>query len=391
MTESNLGKTEIEDAKLPRRDIILLPLIILLTVLVCFLATEVVARHYFAQGAEGNCLVRDAQIGYRFKSHCTMRQKIAESPWIMYQFNECGYRSKEPCGPKPPGTTRIVLLGSSTAEGYLVNYDETFAVRAQRRLGQDYGHPFEIQNLGREECFPICVSKRMDEAMQLRPDLLVLALSPVDIQHLDPAEMQDRDKPMAPLGNPDMAPVKISALKKVQVFLSQSYAVTAIQYFLYQNASTFIRLYLHGGDSTAYIRTPLSPAWMKRFDAFDLLLGEMTQRARTAQVPLVVMEMPSLAQGSLLSMDKQPQGVDAGVFDAELKRIAASHGVQFIDVLDAFQHGPKANRLFYVINGHVNGAGSALASDALVEQLEQQQSPTLAGHSQTQDALERGR
>jgi hypothetical protein len=231
----------------------------------------------------------------------------------------------------------------------------------------------------------------MDEAMQLRPDLLVLALSPVDIQHLDPAEMQDRDKPMAPLGNPDMAPVKISALKKVQVFLSQSYAVTAIQYFLYQNASTFIRLYLHGGDSTAYIRTPLSPAWMKRFDAFDLLLGEMTQRARTAQVPLVVMEMPSLAQGSLLSMDKQPQGVDAGVFDAELKRIAASHGVQFIDVLDAFQHGPKANRLFYVINGHVNGAGSALASDALVEQLEQQQSPTLAGHSQTQDALERGR
>jgi hypothetical protein len=26
-----------------------------------------------------------------------------------------------------------------------------------------------------------------------------------------------------------------------------------------------------------------------------------------------------------------------------------------------------------------------------VEQLEQQQSPTLAGHSQTQDALERGR
>jgi hypothetical protein len=73
---------------------------------------------------------RDYMTGFREKPNCTALLKSPESPRVAHTFNNCGYRTVEPCGPKPPGVIRIALLGSSIAEGYLVPYPDTFAVQA---------------------------------------------------------------------------------------------------------------------------------------------------------------------------------------------------------------------------------------------------------------------
>ncbi len=374
-----------ENAKLPRRDLIILPLLSLLTMALCLFAAEAVARYFFVAVQDNSCSIDDPTINFRYSRNCTTHAKSAEGPWVAHQFNDCGYRTRESCGPKPPGTTRISLLGASVAEGYLVPYDEAFAVRAARQLTIELGRPVEIQNLGREECYPICVFHRLDEALALKPDLLLIAISPLDLERTDPSDVPGRYKPM-PRGI-DQTQLRHMmdphyAFNAVQDIVAHSHAGVAALYFLFQNPATYVRMYLFSSERAAYLRTTLSPAWERRMDAYELLLAEMAQKAHDANVPIALVEIPSFAQAAMVSMNDIPYGLNPHAFDERLREISVRHGIQFIDVLNAFQHGPGANKLFYVVDGHMNGEGCAILSNALVEQLIKEQRAALMGHNE---------
>jgi hypothetical protein len=389
VSQSNdIAPVNVQEAKLPRRDLIILPLLSLLTLAVCLLAAEGAARYFFVVVHDNSCSIDDPAISFRYRPNCTTHAKAAEGTWVVHQFNDCGYRTRESCGPKPPGTTRISLLGASAAEGFLVAYDETFAVRAARQLTLELGRPVEIQNLGREECYPICVFHRVDEALALKPDLLIVAVTPTDLERLDPSDVPNRYKPMAPQVL-DQAQLRHkmdphSALNAVQDFVAHSHAGTAALHFLFQNPATYVRMFLFSSERAAYLRTSLSPAWDKRLDGYDILLDEMAQKARDANVPIALVEVPSFAQVSLVSMSNVPPGLDPYAFNERLKQIAARHGIQFIDGLDAFKHGPESNRLFYVVDGHMNEEGCALLGNALAEQLMKGQKAALLGENEAQ-------
>jgi hypothetical protein len=113
-------------AHLPKRDFFLLPLLSLLTVLVLFGMSEAVTRVLWPAEYSRACIVADPVEGFRFKPNCSVRGKIAEGPSITYHYNECGYRSEDSCGPKPPGTIRIAILGSSMSQALHVSYDDAF-------------------------------------------------------------------------------------------------------------------------------------------------------------------------------------------------------------------------------------------------------------------------
>jgi hypothetical protein len=386
-----------QEAKLPRRDWIILPLLSLLTIAVLLLAAEGAARHFFVSVRDDSCEVDDSTISFRFRPNCTSHGKASEGPWVTHQFNDCGYRTRESCGPKPPNTTRISLLGASSAEGFLVAYDETFAVRAATQLTLELGRPVEIQNLGREECYPICVFHRVDEALALKPDMLLVAVSPTDLERMDPSEVPNRYKPMPPQAL-DQAQLRHKmdphhAFNAVQDLVAHSHVGIAALYFLFQDPATYVRMYLFSSERAAYLRTSLSPAWVKRLEAYDILLDEMAQKARNANVPIVLVEDPSFAQVSLVSMSNIPPGLDPYAFNERLRQIAERHGIQFIDGLDAFRHGPAANQLFYVVDGHMNRKGCAMLGNAIAEQLIKGQRAALLGQNEAQrrPAPERGR
>lgn len=66
--------------------------------------------HIICTGID-SCRVADANIGFANRPGCISRMKNAESSWETNQYNDCGYRTKESCGPKPAGTIRVALVG----------------------------------------------------------------------------------------------------------------------------------------------------------------------------------------------------------------------------------------------------------------------------------------
>ncbi len=309
--------------------------------------------------------------------------KTAEGPWVTNHYNECGYRTRESCGPKPAGSIRIALIGSSGSEGLYVDYEETFAARTASDLTRILGRPVEVQNLSRTACFPICVFQQTDKALALKPDLLIMAVDPYDIEHLDPVQVSNRNQPIPPHQAAAAVAQNLSFLVKINSFIKQSVAMVAVEHFVFQNTSTYARIYLHYGDHADYLRAGFSPAWEKRLGAFEILLAEMAKKSSAANVPFALIEIPSLAQASLSKEQPLPPGVDPYALNLRLRQISFRHGVQFIDGLDAIKQGPGANELFYVAEGHMNSEGQKLISRALVEQLTNQQSAALLSLNQT--------
>ncbi len=382
MTQSTASNTDnSKEARLPSRDIVIMPLLSLLTIAACLMVSEAASKHYYFSNEKDSCLIDSADVTSRHCPNCTTRLKASEGPWVTNQYNECGYRTKEPCGPKPQGSIRIVLLGSSTSEGLYVAYDQTFAARAASDLTRMLGRPVEIQNLGRAGCSPVCLYHQTGEALALHPDILVLAVDPYDIRRFELAQMPYRDMPVLPLQTADSAANVSDPLMSVKAFITRSASIVAAEHYLFQNTSIYDRIYLHYMDNADYLRSPFSPLWEKRLAAFDILLTEMARKSRAAHVPFVLLEIPSLPQVALARENNLPAGVDPNAFNERLKQISLRQGVQFVDVSDSFNHAPELSKLFYVTDGHLNGEGHAYVSRGLVEQLiKEQHTALLSGH-----------
>jgi hypothetical protein len=355
--------------RLPRRDLILLPLISLLTLATLLGVSEVAARHFFYEQNVDSCMVKDPEIGFRYRPNCTSRVKAAEGPWIVDHFNDCGYRGNQSCKSKPAGTTRIALIGSSTSEGYLVAYNDAFSTRMEKQLTALCHRPVEVQNLGRAQCFPDCSFRRIDEALALKPDVLILSLSPHDIEGLQPRNAANRDRPIQ-VQDADDPPQKTgNPIRALQRVVRRSRAFYVAEHFLFQDPASYLRLYLINPENIALLSDSFSPAWEKHFNDLDLLIGEMAAKAHAANVPFVLVEVPNLAQASVLSMNNPPPALDPHAVNARLQQIADRYGIEFVDVLNAFKQTPHSNKLFYQVDGHLDGAGQALVSGPLVDQL----------------------
>ncbi len=173
---------------MPRRDIFLLPLLSLLTVLTMLGAAELVSRAMFTDHDDDACLVPDARLGLSYSPNCTSSIKSFESLEVVNHYNECGYRSETSCGPKPAGVRRVALLGSSVALGYLVPEPETFAARSAHELTLRCAAPIEFQDLGGYLIFWTRVVNRVGDALTLKPDAAILEVSSYDLERPDPGE-----------------------------------------------------------------------------------------------------------------------------------------------------------------------------------------------------------
>jgi len=272
-----------------------------------------------------------------------------------------------------------------------VPYDQTFAARTASALTKILGHPVEIQNMGRAGCGPVCVYPQTDEALALNPDILVFAMGPYDIRHLDIAQMRNNVVPTAQRVTAGASANAFDPLMRVKAFINRSASMIAAEHFVFQNTSTYCRIYLHYGDNADYLRRPFSPLWEERLAAFEILVGEMAQKSRAAHVPFVLIELPSLPQVAVARENNLPAGVDPNAFNERLRQISLRQGVQFVDGSEAFKHAPELNKLFYLTDGHLNGEGNAFVSEGVVEQLIKEQHSALLGGNETQQRTASGR
>jgi hypothetical protein len=340
----------------PRRDLVLLPLIFVMTMVVLLAGGEVAARLMYPQVDSVEPCEYQTPGGDRYRPMCTSRTKVWEGPWVTQHFNACGYRTAESCAPRPPGALRVVVVGSSTARGALVNYDDSFAARASAALSARCGGLVDVQNLGAEPDDVDRIDRRMAEIAALKPSAMVMTIGPYDLIHL-------KDPPPPPgEAEPERINMRwfVNRLRDSRLFL-------LMQYELYRDPAFQIRAFLLNRDPADYVRTPLTPAWQKRVADFGDLLGRI--EAGAGHVPVVLVYIPERAQAALAGLPADPPGVDPFALQAALARTAAAHGVTFRDATPAFAAAPDFQSLFYLTDGHLREGGHAAIGKVVTDAL----------------------
>ena len=185
MSQSHAGDPETaKEPSLPRRDWILLPLISLLTIVLLVLGTRSIAARKFRESTSTTlpCLVlNDPSTGVRAIPNTVCWQKGMEGDPVEYRFNSCGHRAGMECGPKPVGTYRIVMIGSSFNYGMFVAREKSFAALLQEQLSLQHGRRIELYNEAMQWGFPASAALRFNQVFAEQPDLILWVLTPTDI------------------------------------------------------------------------------------------------------------------------------------------------------------------------------------------------------------------
>lgn len=347
-----------------KSDYLVLPLLSLTTVAFMFVAAEAGSRVFWPAEETDTCLIKVASGDNRMKPNCTDRLKNAEGPWVTYHYNECGYRSYDSCGPKPAGTIRIALLGSSISQGFYIPYEQTFAQRTAAALSQRTGRGVQVQNMGVENLAPLYTAGRLDEALALKPDMVVYPIATYDLQQRleapDVAQMND--------GAPGASPhAHVGPLKRLQGSINEnSRAVLVAEHFFFADTDNYFRVHVRYGDNSNLFQQPLSSSWQARFDALEHLLSSMAARCRQAGVPLVIMAVPSRSQAILLDGAGQIPHTDPFAFSSLLKSMTTRLGCVYADAFYEFNRTPHSDKFFYSVDLHLDGEGHELLSRALI-------------------------
>ncbi len=352
-------KTTFVKPGLRRRDLWLLPLISLATLVVLTVMAEAGTRIFWPEQKANSCAKPDSALGYRFTPDCTSTMKSAEGPWYTNEYNGCGYRSAQPCTPVPAGTRRIAMIGSSIAEGYLVPYPDTIGARLAQDLTRRCGAPVEVQNLGGMGYFsghrPLL---RLEEALTLRPNAVVMVLTPFDLETGIMEEEEDLN-PTGPVVN------HLGTRARLFITLKESRAFMMAQHFRFRDMAVYLPLYLNYGDKADYLRPPFTPPWQERLRRLDERLGQLSERAHAAGVPLAIAFVPQEAQLVLMAQQTPPSGVHPDALPEAISAIAARHDVGFVDTSDVLKTHANPERLYYQVDGHLSGDGQPLAAQSI--------------------------
>ncbi|MEO5617815.1 MAG: hypothetical protein ABIS67_08585 [Candidatus Eisenbacteria bacterium] len=93
--------------------------------------------------------IADPLLGHRYRANAAYLH-VGEEGRSNGRYNSAGWRDAEHAGPKPNGTTRILMLGDSYVSAFQVPLDSTFHRRLEQRLNARAlaGHRFEVIALG---------------------------------------------------------------------------------------------------------------------------------------------------------------------------------------------------------------------------------------------------
>lgn len=361
---------------LPRRDLLVIPLLVVVT-LACLLgAGEMLARYFYPAEPIDACQVPDEIMGTRFKADCTSTTKAPEGPWVTNHYNDCGSRSLTSCGPKPQGTLRVVAFGSSLTQGYLIPYEQSYPARVGTALASSCHRPVDVQDVASIGYNWDLQELNFARAAKLDPDVLITSIVPFDLER-DPESFKPQSAP------PPAAPPP-PLINRIYVSLKEQVKSAYVaQYFYFKDAKAFTDLYLHYGEKANFLRTPFTPFWQSRLDTYEKLLAQMADQARAAHVPLVLVYVPQRAQAAMISGTPAPAGVDPWAFSRAIGDIAKRHGIVYVNTSDDFSLLKNAADLYYPVDGHPSGAGHAVIADAVVSRLVSMTGSTFADCAST--------
>jgi hypothetical protein len=402
MAHSNAGNpANLKEEKLPRRDWILLPLICLLTLFFAAVSAESIANRVFnsSETSLNSCLVlNDASTGVRGIPNSVCWEKIPEGQWTEYRFDKCGYREGIECGPKPPGTYRIVMVGSSFALGENVPVEKAFATLLPAELSRQTGRRVELYNEGMGYGFARNTALRFNDVLAAQPDMVLWALTPMDIGQgtATRAEIAAKKANRASwiLSRVKDAYATNSIFAVMRAHVADTVIGVLLQHCFFERESQaqYVRSYLTGPErDSGFLKAETSPVWKLLLANFEIQAADIEGRTRSAGVPFVAVLVPNRAQAAMISLGEDPVGYDPYKLDDELRSIIERHGGAYIDILPDFRslHNPEQG--YYPVDGHLNANGHATISRLLAKALAGGAIPALKAAPLPQDAANQGK
>ena len=412
MTQSDVcDPGSVKEAKLPRHDWVLLPLLSLLTICAIAIPTELIARRSLSgSGREAMChpVLNDPATGPRVIPNSVCWEKIPEGPWVEFRFNSCGHRAGMECGPKPPGTYRIVMVGSSVVLGQRVQREKTIAALLPEELSQDTGRRIELYNEGMFSEHPRIVAEHFHEFLGAKPDMILWLLSPYDLKAVS-FLCEGCDNTWELPASAAKAGTLARAWYRIKVDLANDRLMTELwqrmgfspeddpagillRHFFYTSQGQTVKSYLMAPDDEAgFLKAEPSAEWKSRLRQFDTYSAGIEVLAKAADVPLVVTFMPNRAQAAMISMGEWPAGYNPYKLGDELRSIVTSHGGIYIDILPYFSNIPNPEKYYFPVDGHPDANGHAMIAEMLAKALTGGAVPALKVEAQPQAAQEQGR
>ena len=309
------------ERELYRHDWILIPLLFLISTVVLAASVELTARKVFSESQKtlASCMIlKDPATGPRGVPNTVCKEKNAEANWIETRFDRCGYRNDIQCGPKPPGTYRIVMTGSSTALGERVQREESFASLLPAELSAKTGLKVELYNESMNFGFPISASLRFNDIFAQQPDLVLWTLTPIDIQSaalaLPSEEVQSwNNQDFATklkkriLNNLDSQPL----LPALAAILGRTRTGLVLRHFMYLSHSQYLKSYYETSDEEhGFLKSDPSKRWRGHLVDFETTLVKLADKSKAAGVPFVVSLIPNRAQTAMIAEGTWPPGYD---------------------------------------------------------------------------------
>jgi hypothetical protein len=215
----------------------------------------------------------------------------------------------------------------------------------------------EVQNLGGPGYIGQRLFARMDEALELRPDTVLLLITPFDVED-------------ASVGNSAAEKPDSSIQKQFFDALKGSRALSMAESFLFRDPSVYVPLYLRYGDKADFLRPPFSLRWQERLRVLDRLIGRIADQAHRANVPLMVAFVPQEAQVAMMAPGRaSPPGIDPEALPAAIEAITVHHGAEYADTTHALSAQSMPERLYYQVDGHLSGTGQPIAAASIARSL----------------------
>lgn len=360
---------------LPRRDLLLLPLISVLTVVLMVGLGELGCRIMFPAVEGRSCRMNDPVLGYRNRPDCSDTLKAFEGSLVVDHYNDCGYRTAQSCKPDPAGSSRVALIGSSVGAGHFVSYADSLGAQIGDRLTDACHRPVDVQNLAAVQYYLKQIRARATEALKLKPDVLLWVLTPFDIQ------MGDTDPPTIMQPAQDGPPPPL--LVRLHGMALNSRVFSVMQHLYYEKTSNYVPLFLLNQDKAGFLYRDYTPAWQQRITFLDHITDEIAAEAKAAGVPLVVAFVPQRAQAAMVGMT-EPRTLDPYTLNRIVERKVQSDGGYFVDSTPDLARTGVAGSLFLPLDGHLDGRGHRIVGRAIADDLVADKVP---GFSECKPAL----
>lgn len=347
-----------------------MPLIAVLTVCSIVLPTEWMARKLFGRTKTNmlDCLVvNDPSTGVRGIPNCVCWQKVyEESKPTEYKLNSRGDRAGTELLPKQAGTFRIVMVGSSVAEGMRVAREQSLAALLPRALAAETGRSVELYNEGMMYGTPRRVDLQFARALEAQPDMILWPLTPWDIAN---ASVADAPWAKAPIGILEADPNSKGIWPLFIHTLDRSRTVIMLRHELYKSQTSYVHSYLMQQEGGQFMRSVPSAATQLQLRQVERYVADVARKAEAAHVPLVVTLVPHGAQATMISMGKWPAGFDPYLLGREVRAIVERHGGTYVDILGAFRQVAEPQRLFLAVDGHPTSQGHRVLTGMLAKAL----------------------